>query len=71
MADFLKNPWFRFYVFCDCKGCHTDGIADAEMCQDAVHWAFQKSYKQLGRPYDDWNELEIQDIISWQSKPFI
>ena len=53
------------------KTLKNEHLADAEICQDAVHWAFQKSYKQLGRPYDDWNELEIQDIISWQSKPFI
>ena len=45
------------------KALKEEHLRDAELCQDALYWAFQKSYQQLGRPYQDWTGLEIHDLI--------
>ena len=49
-----KNPVLKKELI----NLRKEHLMDSELCQDAIHWAFRKSYKQLGTPFEDWMYLK-------------
>ena len=56
-----KNPVLKKELI----NLRKEHLMDSELWQDAIHWAFRKSYKQLGKPFEDWMYLKKFYLILW------